>query len=59
VTPELRREFEAAGFKLSIEELIMARAADMTPEFIAKVRAHGFKDLTFRKLVALKHADVL
>jgi hypothetical protein len=31
---------------------------DITPEFIAKVRSHGFKDLSLDKIIALKNADV-
>jgi hypothetical protein len=32
---------------------------DITPEFIAQVQAHGFKNLNFDKLVQLKNADIL
>jgi hypothetical protein len=30
----------------------------VTPEFIAKVRSHGFNDLTLDKVIALKQAGV-
>ena len=32
--------------------------AEETPEFIAKVRSHGFNDLTLDKVIALKQAGV-
>jgi hypothetical protein len=31
----------------------------VTPEFIAKAAAHGFKNLDFNKLIQLKNSDIL
>jgi hypothetical protein len=32
---------------------------DVTPEFIAKANAQGFKDLSAGKLIELKNSDIL
>jgi hypothetical protein len=50
---------EAAGYKLETDDLIAAKVMDVTPEFIASVRAHGFKNLSMEQLIQLKNADVL
>ncbi len=59
VTVEYRDELAAAGYKLDTQEIIEAKVMDITPEFINKVRAHGFKDLSMEQLIMLKNADVL
>jgi len=41
-----------------VDEAIGAKVQGVTPEFIAKVRNHGFKDLTLDKLIALKETGV-
>jgi beta-lactamase regulating signal transducer with metallopeptidase domain len=59
VTPEYRKALEGAGFKLSVDELIQAKVMDITPQFVARASSHGFKNLSIRKLIALKNADIL
>jgi hypothetical protein len=44
---------------MNVDEAIAAKVQGITPEFIAKVRSHGFKDLTLDKLIALKQTGVL
>jgi hypothetical protein len=44
--------------ELKIHDIIGAKVQGVTPEFIEKVRSHGFKDLTYRQLISLKMADV-
>lgn len=41
-----------------MDDAIGAKVQGVTPEFIAKVKSHGFKDLTLDKLIALKEAGV-
>jgi hypothetical protein len=41
-----------------VHDFISAKVQGVTPEFIEKVRSHGFKNLTFRQLIGLKVADV-
>jgi len=59
VTPEYRQILENAGYKLDTHQLIQAKVMDITPEFVKQAEAHGFKNLSFDKLVQLKLADVL
>ena len=59
VTPEYRRSLEKAGFKLDAESLVHARVMGITPEFVVKVRSHGFVDLDIEQIIALKNADIL
>jgi hypothetical protein len=58
VTPAYRKQLESTGLKLSTEQVIHAKVMDITPEFMAKVQAHGFKNLNMEQIIALKHADV-
>jgi hypothetical protein len=53
------KEMQAAGFKLDVDGAIGAKVQGVTPEFIQKVRSHGFKDLTLDQLIALKQSGVL
>jgi len=53
------REMQTAGFKMNVSEAISAKVQGITPEFIAKVRSRGFQNLTFDKLMALKHSGVI
>jgi hypothetical protein len=32
---------------------------DVTPEFIERAKAHGFKDLTLQKLIQLRELGIL
>jgi hypothetical protein len=53
------RKMQAAGFKLDVEDAISAKVMGVTPEFIEKVRSHGFKDLSMEQLIGLKRSGVL
>ena len=57
---ELRlRALQSAGLgELHTHDFISARIQGVTPEFVEKVRSHGFKNLTIRQLINLKMADV-
>jgi beta-lactamase regulating signal transducer with metallopeptidase domain len=59
VTPEYRQILENAGYKLNTEQLIQAKVMDITPEFVKQAESHGFRNLSFDKLIQLKLADVL
>jgi beta-lactamase regulating signal transducer with metallopeptidase domain len=59
VTPEYRQTLERAGYKLDTSQLIQAKVMDITPEFVKQAESHGFRNLSFDKLVQLKLADVL
>jgi hypothetical protein len=43
---------------MDVDQLITAKVMDITPEFIAKVGAHGFKNLSVDQLINLKNANV-
>jgi beta-lactamase regulating signal transducer with metallopeptidase domain len=58
VNAEYLKELEASGYKADMDDAIAAKIQGITPEFIANVRSHGFKDLTLRKLIALKQSGV-
>jgi len=58
VTADYLKQVEAAGYKVDIDDAIGAKIQGITPEFIATVRSHGFKDLTLKKLIALKQSGV-
>jgi bla regulator protein blaR1 len=59
ITPDYRKMLEDAGYKLSASQLVSAKVMGVSPEFIQLAAAHGFKNLTFDRLIALKNADVL
>ena len=59
MTPEFRKALQAGGFKVNTDQVIHAKVMDISPEFIAKAKAHGFKNLNIDQLIALKNADVL
>jgi hypothetical protein len=44
---------------VDVDDAIAAKVQGITPEFIAKVKSRGFKDLTIDKLIALKETGVL
>jgi len=58
VTADYLKQLESAGYKADIDDAIGAKIQGITPEFIATVRSHGFKDLTLKKLIALKQSGV-
>ncbi len=53
------KSMQAAGFKLDVDDAIGAKVQGITPEFIQKVRSHGFKDLTMEQLMGLKMSGAL
>ena len=57
---DLRQSLASIGVaQASDEDLYVLREQGVTSEFIAKVRAHGFTDLTLDKLFSLVNADVI
>jgi hypothetical protein len=59
VTPEYIKALQAAGYKLSVSEIISAKVQDVTPEFIERAQKHGFKNLTLQKLIQLRQLGIL
>jgi hypothetical protein len=53
------KSLQAAGLKFNPDELISAKVAGITPEFIREAQSHGFKNLDLEKLIELKQAGVL
>jgi beta-lactamase regulating signal transducer with metallopeptidase domain len=59
VTPDYVRDLAAAGLTgLQVHDYLAARVQGITPEFVQKIRSHGFKDITLRQLISLKLADI-
>jgi beta-lactamase regulating signal transducer with metallopeptidase domain len=53
------KALKAAGLQnLTVEDYIRAKVMGITPEFVAKARSQGFKDLDLRKLIALRNANI-
>ena len=53
------KALKSAGLQnLTVDDYIRAKVSGITPEFVAKARNQGFKDLDLRKLIALRNADV-
>jgi hypothetical protein len=48
------REIRALGYKPTLDELIQIRIFKITPDFIHRMQARGFKDLTIAKLVQIR-----
>lgn len=48
------RQIRALGLQPSMDELIQMRIFKVTPEFVRRMQARGFKDLTISKLVQIK-----
>ena len=59
VTPEYIKALQSAGLKLDAHGVIGAKVQGITPEFVERARSHGFQNLSFDKLMALKHSGVL
>jgi hypothetical protein len=59
VTPEYIKGLQSAGLKLDAHEVIAVKVQGITPEFVEKARQHGFQNLSFDKLMMLKHSGVL
>jgi hypothetical protein len=54
VNAEEIKQIRALGLQPNMEELIQMRIFHVTPEFVRKMQARGFKDLTISKLVQIK-----
>ncbi|HTX74873.1 MAG TPA: hypothetical protein VMD29_01620 [Terracidiphilus sp.] len=54
VNAEEVRQIRDLGFQPSLDELIQIRIFHITPDFIRRMQARGFKDLTIAKLVQIK-----
>jgi hypothetical protein len=48
------REIRALGYQPTLDELIQIRIFHITPEFIRRMKARDFKDLTIAKLVQIR-----
>jgi beta-lactamase regulating signal transducer with metallopeptidase domain len=59
VTPEYIKGLQSAGLKLDARGVIGAKVQGITPEFVERARSHGFQNLSFDKLMVLKHSGVL
>jgi len=54
VNAEEVREIRAMGYQPTLDELIQIRIFKITPDFIRRMQARGFKDLTIGKLVQIR-----
>lgn len=54
VTPEFARKLKQKFPQVTADDLIKARIFRIDDEFVAQVERHGFKDLSFDKLVKLR-----
>ena len=52
------REIRALGYQPSLDELIQIRIFRVTPDFIHRMQARGFKNLTIGKLVQIRIFDL-
>jgi hypothetical protein len=50
---------QSAGFtNLTTNDYLAAKVQGVTPDFVQKVRSHGFANLSLHQLIALKMANV-
>jgi hypothetical protein len=54
VDPEEVKQVRAMGFQPTLDELIQMRIFKITPDFIHRMQAKGFNDLTISKLVQIR-----
>lgn len=54
VNPAEVRQIQAMGYHPTIDELIQMRIFKVTPDFIERMRAKGFENLTIAKLVQIR-----
>ena len=54
VNAEEVREIRAMGYQPTLDELIQIRIFKVTPDFIRRMQARGFKNLTLEKLVQIR-----
>jgi hypothetical protein len=54
VDPEEVKEIRAMGYQPTLDELIQMRIFNVTPDFIHRMQAKGFNNLTISKLVQIR-----
>jgi hypothetical protein len=54
VNAEEVREIRALGYQPTLDELVQIRIFKITPDFIRRMQARGFKNLTIAKLVQMR-----
>jgi hypothetical protein len=54
VDPEEVKQVRAMGYQPTLDELIQMRIFKVTPDFIHRMQARGFNDLTISKLVQIR-----
>jgi hypothetical protein len=54
VNPEEVKQVRAMGYQPTLDELIQMRIFKVTPDFIHRMQARGFNDLTISKLVQIR-----
>ena len=59
VTPEYAKQVSQEFPGVTADDLISSKIFNINQEFIASAKAHGFKDLTFKKLVQIRISGVL
>ncbi len=48
------KQVQAMGYKPTVDELIQMRIFKVTPDFIQRMQAKGFNNLTISKLVQIR-----
>jgi len=59
VTPEYAKQVLQQFPGATADDLISSKIFNINQEFIASAKAHGFKDLTFKKLVQIRISGIL
>jgi beta-lactamase regulating signal transducer with metallopeptidase domain len=59
VTPEYAKQILQQFPGSTADDVISSKIFNINPEFIASAKAHGFKDLTFKKLVQIRISGIL
>ena len=54
VNPAEIKQVQAMGYHPTIDELIQMRIFKITPDFIERMKAKGFENLTIAKLVQIR-----
>jgi hypothetical protein len=54
VSPDEVKEYRALGYRPSADELVQMRIFKVTPDFIHRMEARGFNNLTIAKLVQIR-----
>jgi beta-lactamase regulating signal transducer with metallopeptidase domain len=59
VTPEYAKQVSQQFPGITADELVESKIFNINGDFIALAKSHGFKDLTFKKLVQLRISGIL